>query len=438
MQDPSAPAPRAVVLGGYGLIGAAAMRALRDGGFRVTGVGRSPAEARRAAPWAEWIALDLSAATPAELRAALEGAAAVVNAAGALQDGPRDDLRAIHVTAMQRLAEALRGTQTRIVQVSAAGAAPGADTAFFRTKAEGDAILRAAGLPVVVLRPALVLAPQAHGGTALLRAAAALPLAEPRMFARACIQTVHVDDLAAAILAAARGDVPAGLTADLAEDGSHSFPEVLRATRRWLGLPDWRRVVPVSAPLLALSGRAADLAGRLGWRSPMRSTALRVLAAGVTADTGPWRAAGGPPCRPLDATLDALPSTHQERLFARSYLLVPAALLVLSLFWLASGVIGLWQTGPAMALLTERGAPEPLAALAVIGGGIGDIALGALVLVRRTARLALLGMIALTAAYLLGGALAAPDLWADPLGPMLKPIPAAMLAALLLAMLDER
>ena len=79
----------------------------------------------------------------------------------------------------------------------------------------------------------------------------------------------------------------------------------------------------------------------------------------------------------------------------------------------------------------------PAAAL-VLGGAVADVALGALALWRRSSRAALWGMVALTAGYLLSGAVLTPELWADPLGPMLKPIPAAMLAALLAMGMGER
>ena len=41
-------------------------------------------------------------------------------------------------------------------------------------------------------------------------------------------------------------------------------------------------------------------------------------------------------------------------------------------------------------------------------------------------------------AYLIGGTLAAPDLWADPLGPLVKVLPGISLALFVLAFADER
>ncbi|MEZ5722598.1 MAG: NAD(P)H-binding protein [Paracoccaceae bacterium] len=114
----------------------------------------------------EWVIADIGRMSGDDWRALVAGADVVVNAAGALQDGARDDLVAVHVTAVERMLAALAGSGTRVVQISAAGvrAEAEAETAFFATKAQGDAALMRSGLDWVVLRPVLVLAPAAYGG----------------------------------------------------------------------------------------------------------------------------------------------------------------------------------------------------------------------------------------------------------------------------------
>ena len=59
-------------------------------------------------------------------------------------------------------------------------------------------------------------------------------------------------------------------------------------------------------------------------------------------------------------------------------------------------------------------------------------------LVRRFAAPALIGMIALSLAYLAAATVLAPGLWADPLGPLVKVVPSIVLALVALAILDER
>lgn len=428
---------KAIVLGGYGLIGSACMRALAAEGFEVTGLGRSHGSAMAADAGANWVIRDIPAISVAEWRGLLAGVDVVVNASGALQDGARDDLAAIHVTAMSNLTEGAAGLPLRIIQISAAGASPDATTTFLQSKGRGDEIVAQAA-DWVILRPVLVLSHEAYGGTALLRAAAALPGILPSMLPGTRIQTVNIADLANAVVAAARGDIPSGLIADLTEPEAHGFAQLLAAIRRWQGFaaPVFRPRVPDL--VLSAGAKLADLLGHLGWRSPLRSTALTVLREGIHGDPRAWEAAGGRPCRTLDETLALLPASRQERLFARAYFALPLAIGVLALFWCLSGLITLAAPSRAVAVLTERDAPAWLAWSTVIGGALADLALGLAILWRPWVKRAALGMIGLSASYLLGSALVAPDLWADPLGPMVKVLPGMVLAAWVWLLVEER
>lgn len=434
---PRAPG-RVLVLGGYGLIGSACMRALAGAGFEVTGMGRSAGAARTCDPAAHWVIRDIPTVTAAEWAALLAGVDVVVNAAGALQDGGRDDLEAIHVTAIRQMIAGAAGLPLRFVQISAAGAAVDAATPFLRSKARGDALIAAQAPDWVILRPTLVIAPEAYGGTALLRAASAMPGVLPRVLPQALVQTVSVADLAAAVVAAARGQVPSGTVADLTAAEVMRLPELAVAMRRWQGFPApvWSPRVPDGA--LRLVGHLADGLGRLGWRSPLRSTALRTLRDGVRGDPAAWAAAGGAPCRGLAQVLAETPATRQDRAFARVSLALPLAIGVLAGFWLLSGLIALAQVTAAMGVLANTALPRWAVALMVTGGALADIALGALILWRPWARRAALGMVALSLAYLAGSLVTAPQLWLDPLGPMVKVLPGAALAAMVWLLLEDR
>lgn len=414
------------------------MRALAEAGFEVTGIGRSRRSAMAADPAAAWVIRDIPTITTVEWRGLLIGLDVVVNASGALQDGARDDLEAIHVTAVARLVEATAGTSLRIIQISAAGVSSSASTAFFRTKARGDEIVSSAAADWVILRPTLVLSPDAYGGTALLRAVAALPLILPRVLPEAQVQTVYIGDVAAAVVAAAKREVPSGAIADLTEREGRSFPDLVAAVRRWQG---W--ATPVLSPaipafLIRVLGRGADLLGHLGWRSPLRTTALRALGDGIRGDPAIWEQAGGARCRSLEETLPFLPATRQERLFARAYLAVPLAIGTLSLFWCLSGLITLLDPARAVLVLTDRGVRPSVAGLTVIGGAIVDLLLGLAILRRPWTKHASVGMLMLSGAYMIGSLIVAPDLWTDPLGPMVKVLPGMTLAVLVWLLMEER
>ncbi len=88
----------------------------------------------------------------------------------------------------------------RFVQISAPGAYETAETEFLRTKGEADAALAENKLNWVILKPGLVIAPTAYGGTSLLRALAAVPWVQPLLFGKARFHCVGVQEVAQAVL----------------------------------------------------------------------------------------------------------------------------------------------------------------------------------------------------------------------------------------------
>jgi hypothetical protein len=175
-----------------------------------------------------------------------------------------------------------------------------------------------------------------------------------------------------------------------------------------------------------------------GWRPPIRSTARREIVRGAIGDGGAWRAATGIDPQPLGAALAANPASVQERWFARLYLLKPLAYGTFVLFWIMTGLVALWP-GWEQAVRTMVNSPAArVAELTVIGGALADFGVAGLLLFRRTAKIGLYAAIGVTLAYVASGTALRPDLWADPLGPMMKVWPILALNLILLAMLDER
>ena len=432
---------RVLVLGGYGLIGAHLVGRLLAGGHEVVGLGRRTGCAAQRWPDVRWISADLSTLlSPAAWAPVLTACRceAIVNAAGVLQDGATDRVEDVQSKSMQALyaAAPAHGIE-RFVQISATRACPQASTAFMRSKGEADVALAASALEWVILRPGLVISPQAYGGTALLRALAAMPCVMPVALGDSLVQTVAADDVAEAVLWSVEGSAPSRRAYDLVEEVPHSVGEIQRRLRAWLGLPpaiEWK--VP-PAVVRCVAGLADGL-GWLGWRSPIRSTAVFELAAGVRGDPEPWRAVGGPALKPIEGSLRSLPSTVQERWFARTFLLRPLAVAVLAVFWGVTGLLALASPDEARRVLTSRGIGEAFAHGAVVVGALVDIALGAAILAKPLVVHASRGMILLTLAYLAGGTLLAPDLWLDPLGPLLKAVPAVFPALLALALAGDR
>lgn len=430
---------RILLLGAYGFIGSAVARALLADGHAVTGLGRDLAYGRRLLPAVNWIAADLDRMTaPSDWHMALEGIDAVVNASGLLQSGDGGAVARVQGDAILALAVACVARDIRrFVQISAAGAHRDAGSDFLTSKAATDGRLAAMPLDCVILRPGLVIDRNCYGGTELIRMIAALPLVTPRLAFAGTIQCVAMADVVAAVQMALTAQPPTQ-PVDLVAAEANSLDRVIATHRRWLGLPParWRPFVPL--PLVTLASRTADLLGRFGWRSPLRRNALLALTDGVHGDVAQTRRWLGHEPLSLDQTLARHPAGKQDRLFALMGLLLLPMLLALGLMWSLSGLATLARLDEAALILHVAGLPPPFDRWLAAGGALADLALAAMLLWRRRARAALLGMVGLTLVYLALGTLLLPGLWADPLAPYAKTLPALMLALVAWPMLAKR
>lgn len=428
-----------LVLGAYGLIGSAVARRLQRDGSTVIGLGRNAATANRVLPGVRWIIRDLAELCDVpSWGPLLSDVDIVVNCAGALQDGAHDQLDMVHRRAVEALAQACRTADVGLIQISAVGARPDASTAFMRTKSAGDSAVKNAGIRYWIFRPGLVLAPTAYGGTVLLRMLAAVPLVQPLAYADSPVQTVSVADLAKIVSLALRGQIPVGTECDLVEDRAHNLRDIVKAQRTWLGFKPAGRELVLPRWVMWATSKAADTLGVLGWRSPLRHSAVQVLSEGVTGDPNPLKDLGLASLSSLNDTLRATSATVEDRLFARMALLMPFMIGVLFFFWLASGLIGFWKTDAATLVLEDAGWPPALATASVVFWSFVDIAIAIFLLIRKYAAPSCLAMVAVSAIYLISATLTVPDLWSDPLGPLVKILPGIVLALVARASLETR
>lgn len=437
--------PTIAVLGASGLIGSALAEGLAREGFPVAAVARrfTPAQAALFGPQA--LTCSLADLTAAELGGMLRrcGADVVVNCLGVLQDGPRGSTSDIHEGFVGRLVEATRmqDKPVLLVHVSVPGRDEDDATAFARTKRAGERLVAASGLPFVVLRPGFVVAPAAYGGSALIRALAACPVALPEAMGARPFAAVSVEDITRTVSLVARrfaaGERDWAAVWDLCEREPGTVATVVEAFRvrfggpsPWFRLPEW---------LLWAGAWTGDVAARLGWSPPVRTTALREMMRGVEGRPDAWGAATGlAPARLVEA-LARVPASVQERWFARLFLMKPVILAELALFWIVSGLIALTVAfRPASAILAAHGVPPRLADAATAITSLADIAVGLAIAIRRSCRAGLLAGIALSLLYMAGAAVLTPEIWADPLGALVKTGPAIVLMAVALALLDDR
>lgn len=430
---------RVLVLGAYGLIGQSVVRELLARGEQVAGLARSPARGRKLIPKASWFAGDLNnLVRPEDWCVVLDGVDAVVNASGALQSGLQDNLALVQRDAIVALIAACQEAEvSSFVQISAPGAAPDASTEFLATKGEADEALRQSKLDWVILKPGLVISQTAYGGTNLLRMLAAFPVVQPVALPRARLQTIDVGDVARAVASALSEPRLARREFDLVAPEAVTLEETILTYRAWLGFSPPARVWRLPEWAGMALGRLADIAGLLGWRAPLRTTALKVLADDVVGDPENWRHATGRVFKSLKETLREMPATRQERIFARVQLVFPVLVVAFALFWIVSGVIGLWQHERAAGLVASVLGHTP-AYLALFIGSAIDLAVGAGLLLRRTFVPACVAAIVVSLIYLVAGSVLTPGLWADPLGPLVKVLPVMALALALMAMAEER
>jgi uncharacterized protein YbjT (DUF2867 family) len=427
---------RVMVVGASGLIGAAVCARLAARGDGIVAIVHRPADLGLVR--AEAVQIDLAAATEAGWAAHLSGVDAVVNCAGVLQDGPGESTHGVHVmgtTALFRACE--RAGLRRVVHVSAVGVDRATPTEFSRTKLAGDQALMERDLDWVILRPSIVIGRAAYGGSALLRALAAAPVA-PIMPGTGPLQIVHLDDVVDAVMFFLRPDAPVRRAFDVVGPRTWAFDEAVALLRRWLRRPPAPRL-RVPAALAALCFKLGDAIALLGWRPPMRSTARREILRGAAGDPAPLARATGVEPRDLAAALLAEPSSVQERWFARLYLLKPLVFAILSLFWIATGLIALgpgWQQG--VWLLREGGMTHGLAEATAVAGAAADICIGVGIAFRRTARPALYAALAISLVYAASATVLMPRLWIDPVGPLLKIAPIMVLILLAIAIHDDR
>ena len=380
------------------------------------------------------IAIDLNRDTSVEAwLPRLAGIDAVVNCAGILQETRGESIDAIHTKAPAALFAACERTGVRrVVQISAISADRDAGTAYAVTKLAADDALRSSSLEWVVLRPSIVLARGAYGGTAAFRGLAALPFAIPvpgdgmQRF-----QPIWIDDLSRTVALALETDALVRQTLDPVGPDAVTLRDMLEDYRRWLGFPA-APVVRIPIGLVRVGARIADRVG-----GPLNSTALAQLEHGNTGDFEAFSKATGVASIGWKQALAAHPAHAQDRWHARLFFMRPLLRAALAILWFVSGFAGLFALREWAPLFArELNVPVVAAGAVLAVACIADIVI-AMLLVRRwrPQRLAL-AQVLLILGYTAVASLLWPSLWAEALAPLAKNLPAAA-AALVLGAIEE-
>lgn len=439
---------RVLVTGASGFIGAHIVGALLGAGHAVTGCARNIDFARRRCPGARWIACDFNKdLTPEVWLPRLDGIDAVINCAGVLQGSAGQSIDRIHRQAPMALFDACQKMGVkRVVQISALGIDEAAGTAYAATKRAGDEHLMGLALDWIVVRPSLVYAGGAYGGTALMRGLAGFPFVIPLPGGgrEQRFQPIHMDDLASGVARLLEPGAPRRKILEASGPQTLRLREIVLAFRGWLGFgPAF--VVPVPMALIRLAGRLGDAFYWASGRGSLNSTSIRQMnhgsvGKGESAAKNAFAEAAGSVPRTMAQALSQTPSHVQDRWHARLYFARPLLRITLALFWIASGLVVADATSrsQAEAILLAAGFEREYLLPTIWAGAVADIVLGALLLVRWRVRLLGALMLALSFGYVAVLSYGVPEIWFDPLGALLKIVPLMAATLVMMAIEDDR
>jgi NADH dehydrogenase len=254
--------PIATVFGGTGFLGRYVTQRLARAGWRVRVAVRRPNEALFVRPYGvvgQVEPIQANVRDEDSTRRAIAGADAVINCVGILVETGKQTFGAVQDEGAARVARIAREEGVlRLVQVSAIGADAGGTSDYARTKAAGEAAVAEAFPGAVILRPSIMFGTEDEFFNrfgAMARLSPVLPLVGPETK----FQPVYVDDVAAAAVRAAAGDVAPGVY-ELGGPEVASFRDLMW---RMLGLIERRRML-VTMPFwkARMLGRMFDFAQR--------------------------------------------------------------------------------------------------------------------------------------------------------------------------------
>jgi uncharacterized protein YbjT (DUF2867 family) len=224
---------RATVFGGTGFVGRRVVRHLRESGIRVRIVSRH----RRPGDDAgiEQIAAD--AHDQRSVEEAVAGADCVVNAISLYVEHGTDTFHSVHVETAAKIARAARQAGIRrFAHISGIGANTASSSPYIRSRGEGEAAVQTAFPGAVIVRPAVMFAPDDAFLTAILRLLRSLPAYPMFGDGRTRLQPVYVDDVAAAVAQIMRQSQKPYAVYELAGPRVYSYEELLRTIARIAGI----------------------------------------------------------------------------------------------------------------------------------------------------------------------------------------------------------
>ncbi|WP_050929603.1 complex I NDUFA9 subunit family protein [Aestuariivita boseongensis] len=236
------------IYGGSGFVGRYIARRMAKEGWRVRVAVRNPNEAIFVKPYGVVGQVEpvfCNIRDDASVAAVMQGADAVVNCVGILAPQGKNTFDAVQAEAPGRIARiAAQHGITRMVHVSAIGADKGSQSAYSRTKAEGEEAVLEHMPGAVILRPSIVFGPEDQFFNRFASMSRLGPIL-PVVGAETKFQPVYVDDVAQAAVMGVLGQAEAGIY-ELGGPDVNTFRElmkemlqVIRRRRMVVNIPFW-------------------------------------------------------------------------------------------------------------------------------------------------------------------------------------------------------
>lgn len=250
------------VFGANGFLGHYVVRRLAKDGWRVRACVRRPhiaGELKVMGAVGQIQLVQANVRYKKSVEQAVAGCDAVINLAGIIVEQGRQSFNAVHVLGAKNIAEAAQGNGiTNLVHLSALGANTDSDSAYARTKAEGEHAVSAAIPSADIIRPSILFG-EGDGFFTRFAGLANLTLVLPLLGGgKTKFQPLYVDDLAQAICKI----VGQGSSGEIWEFGgpqTFSFKRLMQFTMA--AIDKNRILIPVPWALSSLMGVFGQASG---------------------------------------------------------------------------------------------------------------------------------------------------------------------------------
>ena len=348
-----------------------------------------------------------------------------------MRERGEDKFEKVHVETPAALFDAcaLAGIQ-RVIQLSALGNPD--DGEFIASKYRGDERLVKLDLDWTILRPSVVYSTRgSYGGTSLLRAMSALPVALllPGSGQQE-IEPISAEDLARLVVHLLETGAAKRRILEVVGPETVTLENYLQTWRRWLRFPE-PIVLRIPDWVVAIAAWAGERFGN----GPLGMTMYRMLTRGNTTQPGArdelnriaaWSA------KPISQVLAEQPSFVQDRWHARLYFLAPLLRFALGIVWITSALVGfITPQAEIRTLLSNAGVTSGAVALDYAASSVDLLLGGSLLLGKCITPVGLLMLISLLSYTLFIGT-AMPAMWLEPFGGLLKNL--ALIPAVLMMM----